>query len=1048
MQLDVDGLALDVYATHFNDATNWTKFKEQFDETQTGDYWMILGNTQIGGNATTAAEKLGMETVSDLGTGDGYNVFGSDIMTFSNYDQSSKVDEVVAGPQMYNVYTFTAELSRYMVSDDVRKPTPETDFMAWTVNVYGGTQSIYEIISNELKYVHPEFAVLIMVDDIRGITVTPEELAEFAGYKYCEFVEAWTYKDAENPLNARHRGSIIFSDTELKREEDVILVADGTSAEGRRYGHVIATIDDVATDIWFGFHDANRNTNDGDDDTTDEEKQIDRLTNAVKAVADSTGRPFIIYGQSGDFAVTNTSFAGRDVIDVTENVESYICALSGTNAATDPLTLSDYYVYKKDILGISSLFIGDQYWMTFGAPFVEQQLTVENGSGSGTYKPGKEVTVTANEGGKGYAFDHWVAEGMTLTEEQKTSAKITITMPKNAVTLTAVYKDVPSEIKTPTGETVSMKVGSMMTYRFIFGSNKTAFTEHTDKVNEILKGYGLDVFALELVDQNASGYNNKDVPALIYEGIKDVYPHYYYAPYWDNDYSSLGNGSVGHVVYSKYPITFAETITYSYTKTSEDRGLAHVVIKVAENTYVDIYVCAVGTASEELPLIANVINTNSKGDYWMLVGSHKTTASGFAGYVGQTGITASTNAMNAGRSMLASAGLTLSDSGYDWDSEKMGKINQVTGVGNPAEMHWATVTVPTMGEPEVTYGVKVNGEYVGFYKPGATVTVTAPAAQTGYKFSGWNLPEGLTLTEGTAADETIKFTMPDEIVYFTVNYEKIQTATVSFNANGGYGTMADVVANTGSYTLPENGFLRPGGKVFAGWAESATGTPISTDSITLLENKTLYAVWEETENIEYLSWWASAVPASNADLVKKEIWSRDADIVALVSVYSKTASDLEAYAKSFNYPHCYYEYVTTDSNGDRGNIILSKFKLEPKGKDGLCYWYDADINGVHVDVYAGYDCNGKQGYIKRNAEATGNDFVLLGHTFGSDTYYNYDYGKSIARVNGASENFANIGVVVSLDAWEVVGTPAISYIATPVGGNAAGYVCPITVRLK
>jgi hypothetical protein len=345
----------------------------------------------------------------------------------------------------------------------------------------------------------------------------------------------------------------------------------------------------------------------------------------------------------------------------------------------------------------------------------------------------------------------------------------------------------------------------------------------------------------------------------------------------------------------------------------------------------------------------------------------------------------------------------------------------------------------------------VDGEYVGFYKPGDTVTLNAPAAQAGFKFSGWNLPEGLTLTEGTAADETVKFTMPAEILYFTVNYEKIQTATVSFNANGGYGTMADVVANAGSYTLPENGFLRPGGKVFAGWAESATGTPISTDSITLLENKTLYAIWEDTENIEYLSWWASVVPASGADLIKKEIWSRDADIVALVSIYSTTASDLDAYAKSFNYPYCYYEYVTTDTgrNAERGNIILSKFKLEKMGTNGLCYWYDADINGTHVDVYAGYDCNGKQGYIKSNVAATGNDFVLLGHTFGTDAYTkNYDYGKEIAFCNGASKGWANIGAVVSLDAWEVVRTPAPSDVATPVGGNAKAYVCPITVRLK
>ena len=40
------------------------------------------------------------------------------------------------------------------------------------------------------------------------------------------------------------------------------------------------------------------------------------------------------------------------------------------------------------------------------------------------------------------------------------------------------------------------------------------------------------------------------------------------------------------------------------------------------------------------------------------------------------------------------------------------------------------------------------------------------------------------------------------------------TYTVSFNANGGSGTMADVTDISGEYTLPENGFTAPGGKQF------------------------------------------------------------------------------------------------------------------------------------------------------------------------------------------------------------------------------------------
>ena len=66
------------------------------------------------------------------------------------------------------------------------------------------------------------------------------------------------------------------------------------------------------------------------------------------------------------------------------------------------------------------------------------------------------------------------------------------------------------------------------------------------------------------------------------------------------------------------------------------------------------------------------------------------------------------------------------------------------------------------------------------------------------------------------------------------------TYTVSFDANGGTGTMVEVTGvSAGAYTLPANGFTAPDGKRFVGWATSASGT------ITVSDNVTLYAIWEE-----------------------------------------------------------------------------------------------------------------------------------------------------------------------------------------------------------
>ena len=79
----------------------------------------------------------------------------------------------------------------------------------------------------------------------------------------------------------------------------------------------------------------------------------------------------------------------------------------------------------------------------------------------------------------------------------------------------------------------------------------------------------------------------------------------------------------------------------------------------------------------------------------------------------------------------------------------------------------------------------------------------------------------------------------------TVNYTvPVTTYTVSFDANGGTGTMADVTGVTGSYTLPACTFTAPSDKQFKGWATSASGTVIAGTSITVSADTTLYAIWE------------------------------------------------------------------------------------------------------------------------------------------------------------------------------------------------------------
>lgn len=77
--------------------------------------------------------------------------------------------------------------------------------------------------------------------------------------------------------------------------------------------------------------------------------------------------------------------------------------------------------------------------------------------------------------------------------------------------------------------------------------------------------------------------------------------------------------------------------------------------------------------------------------------------------------------------------------------------------------------------------------------------------------------------------------------------EPITTYTVTFDANGGTGTMTDVTGVLGDYTLPANGFTAPEGKQFKCWSVDGNEKAVG-DKITVTANTTVKAVWE---NITY-----------------------------------------------------------------------------------------------------------------------------------------------------------------------------------------------------
>ena len=79
------------------------------------------------------------------------------------------------------------------------------------------------------------------------------------------------------------------------------------------------------------------------------------------------------------------------------------------------------------------------------------------------------------------------------------------------------------------------------------------------------------------------------------------------------------------------------------------------------------------------------------------------------------------------------------------------------------------------------------------------------------------------------------------------------TFTITFNANGGTGSMEPVTVEEGSrYPLPACGFIPPVNMQFSGWALSTGGSVIADGAIMVTSNITLYAIWEPVPVNEFV----------------------------------------------------------------------------------------------------------------------------------------------------------------------------------------------------
>ena len=116
--------------------------------------------------------------------------------------------------------------------------------------------------------------------------------------------------------------------------------------------------------------------------------------------------------------------------------------------------------------------------------------------------------------------------------------------------------------------------------------------------------------------------------------------------------------------------------------------------------------------------------------------------------------------------------------------------------------------------------------------------------RTGYTFAGWNTK---TDGSGTTYYDEQNISIDSDLTLYA---QWASLYTITFNANGGTGSMSSKTLSVGSsITLPSNTFTRSGYE-FVGWNTNSYGTGTSyTDgqTITPLGNISLYAQWKKIE---------------------------------------------------------------------------------------------------------------------------------------------------------------------------------------------------------
>ena len=175
---------------------------------------------------------------------------------------------------------------------------------------------------------------------------------------------------------------------------------------------------------------------------------------------------------------------------------------------------------------------------------------------------------------------------------------------------------------------------------------------------------------------------------------------------------------------------------------------------------------------------------------------------------------------------------------YDTGNAKIGKVAFTLKTEVPAK--YITISFDPNGGTGTMQPMKVkSGEE--FELPECTFT-----PPEGKEFAGWLTVDGSVYPAGDIA-----FSTTDSVLKATWKDKEVAEVTISFDPNGGTGTMQPMKVKSGeNFTLPECTFTPPEGKEFAGWLAVNGNVYPAGEVVTSSIDQSFKATWKDKAEVD------------------------------------------------------------------------------------------------------------------------------------------------------------------------------------------------------